>query len=51
MSPETFAFFAVLAGCFGLFITVLWILLPFAVFGIKPILTDIRDELRKGNER
>ena len=47
---ELTPFLIVCAACFGLFVGVLWMLLPFAIFGIKPILTDIRDELRKGNE-
>jgi len=34
---------------FMLVVGVLWILVPFAVFGIKPILIDIRNELRKAN--
>ena len=32
-----------------LLIFVLWVLLPFAVFGVKGLLREIRDELRKLN--
>jgi hypothetical protein len=33
----------------GLLIAVLWLLIPFAVFGIKPLLREILAELRKAN--
>lgn len=33
----------------GLVLAVLWILVPFAIFGIKPVLQDILRELRKAN--
>lgn len=32
-------------------VTILWILLPFAVFGIKDILREIHDELQLLNRR
>lgn len=34
----------------GIVLAILWICVPFAVFGIKPILQDIRMELRRANE-
>jgi len=41
----------VLAGAvFALILTVLWILVPFALFGIKPLLRQILAEQRRGNE-
>lgn len=33
----------------GIVLAILWICVPFAVFGIKPILQDIRMELRRAN--
>lgn len=29
----------------------LWVLLPFAIFGVKPLLREIRDELKLFNGR
>ena len=37
-------------GFFAMFIAILWLMLPFAVFGIKEILRDILYELREGGE-
>ena len=37
------------AGIFGILlfiIAIVWLILPFAVFGIKPLLREILDELR-----
>ncbi|ENE1252688.1 hypothetical protein ABM187_002891 [Stenotrophomonas maltophilia] len=36
-------------GVLGLVLTVLWIFVPFAIFGIKPLLQEILRELRKAN--
>ncbi|AWH25762.1 hypothetical protein [Stenotrophomonas sp. YAU14D1_LEIMI4_1] len=36
-------------GLLGLVLTVLWIFVPFAIFGIKPLLQDILAELRRAN--
>jgi len=36
-------------GLLGLVLTLLWILVPFAIFGIKPLLQDILSELRRAN--
>ncbi|MBH1380112.1 hypothetical protein I5U32_01020 [Stenotrophomonas maltophilia] len=33
----------------GLVVTVLWIFVPFAIFGIKPLLQGILVELRRAN--
>lgn len=41
----------VLAGAvFALILTVLWILVPFAVFGIKPLLRQLIAEQRRTND-
>lgn len=41
----------VIAGAvFALILTVLWILVPFALFGIKPLLRQLLAEQRRGNE-
>ncbi len=32
-------------------LTVIWIILPFAIFGIKPLLREILSELRKLNKK
>ncbi|KAF1701691.1 hypothetical protein [Pseudoxanthomonas suwonensis] len=38
------------AGIFALILTVLWILVPFAVFGIKPLLRQLIAEQRRTND-
>jgi len=43
------AIVVLIAALLALVVSVLWIFVPFAVFGIKPILTDIRNELRRAN--
>jgi protein-S-isoprenylcysteine O-methyltransferase Ste14 len=42
-------FFGAAMIAFGILIAILWILLPFAVFGIKKLLTDILAEQKKLN--
>ncbi|KHL54774.1 hypothetical protein [Xanthomonas cannabis] len=37
------------AAIFGLVLSVLWLLVPFAVFGIKPLLGQLLAEQRKTN--
>lgn len=39
-----------LFALFGLIVAILWILVPFAIFGIKGLLRDILRELRRANE-
>lgn len=34
---------------FGIVLAIVWILLPFAVFGMKPLLKQLLDEQRKTN--
>lgn len=34
---------------FGVVLAILWVLVPFAIFGIKPLLQDILVELRRAN--
>lgn len=36
-------------GVLGLVLAVLWILVPFAIFGMKPLLQSILTELRRAN--
>lgn len=38
------------AVVFGIVLLVLWVLLPFAMFGIKPLLSTLIEEQRKTNE-
>lgn len=40
----------IVAGIFALILTVLWILVPFAVFGIKPLLRQLLAEQRRTND-
>ena len=40
----------IVAGIFALILTVLWILVPFAVFGIKPLLRQLIAEQRRTND-
>lgn len=42
-APSRFGFFIILPG-------ILWILIPFAVFGIKGLLRDLLREVRRNNE-
>jgi hypothetical protein len=42
--------FMIAAAIFGLILTVLWILVPFALFGIKPLLRELIAEQRRANE-
>ncbi len=37
-------------GFFGLLFFILWVTIPFAIFGIKPILRDILQELKELNK-
>ena len=42
---------AMLVGAiFALILTVLWILVPFALFGIKPLLRELITEQRRAND-
>lgn len=34
----------------GVVIAILWILMPFAIFGVKPLLTEILAEARETNK-
>lgn len=36
-------------GVLGLVLAVLWIFVPFAIFGMKPLLQNILTELRRAN--
>lgn len=40
----------VVLAIFGLIMTVVWIVLPFAIFGTKPLLRQILAEQRRTNE-
>ena len=42
--------FMIIGAIFGLILTVLWILVPFALFGIKPLLRELIAEQRRANE-
>lgn len=44
------AAFGLIGTIFVLVLAVLWILVPFAIFGIKPILRDLFHEQRRTNE-
>lgn len=35
---------------FGVFVAIAWVLLPFAMFGLKPLLRQLVTEQRKTNE-
>lgn len=41
---------SIFAVLFLLVLCILWILIPFAIFGIKPLLSAILAELRRANE-
>ena len=42
--------FAILIGLFIILLSILWLVLPFAVFGIKERLDRIARELKESNE-
>ena len=42
--------FMIIGAIFGLILPVLWILVPFALFGIKPLLRELIAEQRRANE-
>ena len=42
--------FVIIAAIFGILLCVLWFLLPFAVFGTKPKLDELKQELVRVNE-
>lgn len=42
--------FMIIGAIVGLILTVLWILVPFALFGIKPLLRELIAEQRRANE-
>lgn len=42
--------FMIIGAIFGLILAVLWILVPFALFGIKPLLRELIAEQRRANE-
>ena len=44
------AAFGVFGMIFMFFLAILWLLVPFAIFGIKPILRDLLKEQRRSNE-
>lgn len=45
-----YAAFGVVIFVFSLILAVLWILVPFAVFGIKPLLRQLISEQKRTNE-
>jgi hypothetical protein len=48
---ETLGPVAVLAiAIFLVILTIAWIILPFALIGIKPILRELLEEMRKAND-
>jgi predicted PurR-regulated permease PerM len=42
---------AIVVGFFAVILFVLWIALPFSVFGIKPLLRQVLDRLDRLNDR
>lgn len=40
----------IVGAIFALILTILWILVPFALFGIKPLLRELITEQRRANE-
>ncbi len=47
---ETFGSLYVLVVIFSLIFAVLWLILPFAIFGIKPLLNKLLVELKETNQ-
>lgn len=42
--------FGILGIAFALTVTIFWILVPFAIFGIKPLLRELIDQQKRTNE-
>lgn len=42
--------FGIIGIVFAITVSVLWILVPFAIFGIKPLLRELISEQRRTNE-
>ena len=47
---NTYSTLYIIFGCFVILLSILWILIPFAVFGIKGLLRDLLREVRRNNE-
>lgn len=47
---EPYGVFLVVLAAIGLVIAILWICLPFAVFGVKPLLEQLLAEARTTND-
>ena len=46
---ETMAGLMIIAWLLGIVLVIAWILLPFAMFGLKPLLRDLIKEARETN--
>jgi hypothetical protein len=46
---EITGLFGFVGFCFLVVLSILWILVPFAIFGVKPLLRDLLAEQRKAN--
>jgi hypothetical protein len=44
-----YGIFGILTATFAIILVALWVLLPFALFGVKPLLRDRLNELREAN--
>ncbi len=58
MEPTLFNFMAGTGGflfiifiILGIFLSILWTILPFAIFGIKPRLEEIKNEIKVSNKK
>ena len=47
---EAFGIFGVLLALLGVVIAVLWVFMPFAIFGLKDLTRDLIREQRRTNE-
>ena len=50
MDGQFAAWVYVVLALLGLMVAVLWVLLPFAVFGIKPLMQQVLREQRRTND-
>lgn len=50
MDPTTYGTLYLIFGFFIVLLGILWVLIPFAVFGIKGLLRDLLREVRRNND-
>ncbi len=50
MDPDTVQILGIYGAAAVIVLTMLWIFVPFAIFGIKPLLRELVDQQKRTNE-